>query len=54
MIVAGDIGGTKTYLGLFDWQETRVAPIREAEILECGLRVVRGNPRRIFTAPRPR
>ena len=29
MIVAGDIGGTKTYLGLFDWQETRVAPIRE-------------------------
>ena len=29
MIVAGDIGGTKTYLGLFDWQEARVAPIRE-------------------------
>lgn len=29
MILAGDIGGTKTYLGLFDWHETRVAPIRE-------------------------
>ncbi len=29
MIVAGDIGGTKTYLGLFDWREARVAPLRE-------------------------
>ncbi len=29
MILAGDIGGTKTYLGLFDWHETRVEPIRE-------------------------
>ncbi len=29
MILAGDIGGTKTYLGLFDWHETRVKPIRE-------------------------
>ncbi len=29
MILAGDIGGTKTYLGLFDWHDTRVAPLRE-------------------------
>jgi glucokinase len=28
MIVAGDIGGTKTHLGLFDWQKDRVDPIR--------------------------
>ncbi len=29
MILAGDIGGTKTYLGLFDWHDARVEPVRE-------------------------
>ncbi len=29
MILAGDIGGTKTYLALYDWKEERVDPIRE-------------------------
>jgi glucokinase len=29
MILAGDIGGTKTTLGLFDWKTERVAPARE-------------------------
>ncbi|MGH7230174.1 MAG: glucokinase [Nitrospiraceae bacterium] len=29
MILAGDIGGTKTHLALFDWTEQRVAPVRE-------------------------
>lgn len=29
MILAGDVGGTKTYLGLFDWHDARVAPLRE-------------------------
>lgn len=28
MIVAGDIGGTKTHLALFDWKTERIAPIR--------------------------
>lgn len=28
MILAGDIGGTKTVLGLFDWTNERVAPAR--------------------------
>ena len=28
MIVAGDIGGTKTHLALFDWHEDRVDPVR--------------------------
>jgi glucokinase len=28
MIVAGDIGGTKTHLALFDWTKDRVDPIR--------------------------
>jgi len=28
MIVAGDIGGTKTHLALFDWSKNRVDPIR--------------------------
>ena len=28
MIVAGDIGGTKTHIALFDWREDRVDPIR--------------------------
>jgi glucokinase len=28
MIVAGDIGGTKTHLALFDWHKDRVDPIR--------------------------
>jgi glucokinase len=28
MILAGDIGGTKTYLALFDWHEDRVDPVR--------------------------
>ncbi|TKB72262.1 MAG: glucokinase [Nitrospira sp.] len=28
MIVAGDIGGTKTHLALFDWKKDRVDPIR--------------------------
>ncbi len=29
MILAGDIGATKTLLALFDWKEERVEPIRE-------------------------
>ncbi|NKB81232.1 MAG: glucokinase [Nitrospirales bacterium] len=29
MILAGDIGGTKSYVGLFDWKDQRVEPIRE-------------------------
>lgn len=28
MIVAGDIGGTKTHLALFDWHKDRVDPVR--------------------------
>jgi glucokinase len=28
MIIAGDIGGTKTHLALFDWKKDRVDPIR--------------------------
>ncbi|MEO8048035.1 MAG: glucokinase [Nitrospirota bacterium] len=28
MIVAGDIGGTKTHLALFDWKKERVDPVR--------------------------
>ena len=28
MIVAGDIGGTKTHLALFDWKKDRVDPLR--------------------------
>ncbi len=28
MILAGDIGGTKTHLALFDWKDERVEPIR--------------------------
>ena len=29
MILAGDIGGTKTNLALFDWTTERVDPVRE-------------------------
>ena len=29
MILAGDIGGTKTLLALFDWKDERVEPVRE-------------------------
>ncbi|GJL54803.1 MAG: glucokinase [Nitrospirales bacterium] len=29
MILAGDIGGTKTLLAIFDWHDSRVEPIRE-------------------------
>ena len=29
MILAGDIGGTKTYLALYDWKQDRVEPTRE-------------------------
>lgn len=29
MILAGDIGGTKSYLGVFDWKGERVAPLHE-------------------------
>lgn len=29
MILAGDIGGTKTILALFDWKSERVEPVRE-------------------------
>ncbi len=28
MIIAGDIGGTKTHLALLDWKKDRVDPIR--------------------------
>ncbi len=30
MILAGDIGGTKTNLALYDWKTERVEPTREA------------------------
>ncbi|WP_447978815.1 glucokinase [Candidatus Nitrospira bockiana] len=33
MILAGDIGGTKTRLALFDWTTERVEPVREAVFL---------------------
>ncbi|WP_447969443.1 glucokinase [Nitrospira sp. M1] len=29
MILAGDIGGTKTLLAIFDWKDSRVEPLRE-------------------------
>ena len=29
MILAGDIGGTKTLLALYDWKDQRVEPIRQ-------------------------
>ena len=29
MILAGDIGGTKTRLALFDWKDERVEPLTE-------------------------
>ncbi len=35
MILAGDIGGTKTYLALFDWREARVEPVREERFLNA-------------------
>ena len=28
MIIAGDIGGTKTHLALFDWKKDRIDPLR--------------------------
>jgi glucokinase len=28
MILAGDIGGTKTHLALFEWKDDRTAPVR--------------------------
>ena len=31
MILAGDIGGTKTYLALYDWKEDRVEPTRKED-----------------------
>ncbi len=33
MILAGDIGGTKTNLALFDWKTERVEPVREETFL---------------------
>ena len=32
MILAGDIGGTKINLALYDWEKGRVDPIREDTI----------------------
>jgi glucokinase len=32
MILAGDIGGTKINLGLYDWDKGRVDPIREDSV----------------------
>ena len=29
MILAGDIGGTKTHLALYEWTESRVEPVRQ-------------------------
>lgn len=35
MILAGDIGGTKTYLALYDWKENRVEPAREEKFFNA-------------------
>ena len=35
MILAGDIGGTKTYLALYDWKEDRVEPAREEKFFNA-------------------
>ena len=35
MILAGDIGGTKTYLALFDWKQERVEPLREEKFFNA-------------------
>ena len=29
MILAGDIGGTKTHLALYEWTDSRVEPVRQ-------------------------
>ncbi len=35
MILAGDIGGTKTYLALYDWKQDRVEPTREEKFFNA-------------------
>ncbi len=35
MILAGDIGGTKTYLALYDWKEDRTEPVREEKFFNA-------------------
>jgi len=43
MIVAGDIGGTKTHLALFDWTKDRVDPIRLESFHSADYNLARGH-----------
>jgi Glucokinase len=47
MIVAGDIGGTKTHIALFDWRKDRVEPVRLESFHQCRLHLVGGHAHRI-------
>ncbi len=53
MILAGDIGGTKTYLGLFDWHETRVEPVREEKFWNADFDSLEAILEEFLQAPAP-
>jgi glucokinase len=40
MILAGDIGGTKTHLALYDWETERVEPLREQTFASADYKVL--------------
>lgn len=53
MIVAGDIGGTKTHLALFDWTTERVEPVRLESFHSADYRSLDEMLTEFLTPPKP-
>ncbi len=53
MILAGDIGGTKTHLALFDWKKDRVEPVRLKTFLSAEYSTLDDMLTEFLVAPEP-
>lgn len=54
MILAGDIGGTKTNLALFDWTTERVEPVREDSFHSADYKTLEEIVEEFLSAPLPK
>jgi predicted NBD/HSP70 family sugar kinase len=54
MILAGDIGGTKTNLALYDWTTERVEPVREDSFHSADYKTLEEIIEEFLSAPLPK
>ena len=53
MILAGDIGGTKTYLALYEWPTERVEPVRLEKFHSADYKSLEEILEEFLTPPKP-